>query len=391
MMMNFLHSSKKETIAIINISDFAVFGGIINICREGTPEVIYFQKRELPFQEHFSGKRLFYAISRAVFSVASAIQSSGVGRPSRILCVLGPHLHISETRVIKAKYEKPVMVRKELIDDLVAKDLDIFYSKSIGHDLALPSGQNSILEKNNMQIKINGYESADPFGKMASDIEISVFVSMITNGVLSDIRRMISGIFHTNEIYFSSFSFSIFNAVRDRLEKDAGFNIVEVCSEMTNIGIVRDGIIDETFSVPIGVHSLLRKIIHKFRTMHGEALFYIRTHNEKSSDPKTFDNIKTQISEMKKEWNASVYRVFERVSSRRLLPSKFYLACDKDFYPIFSSYLEDMGLSNMLMQNVKKEIRPVGADLFNGSCDNKCGQILDSAMIIDSIFANKVF
>lgn len=389
--MSIFNFKKKDLVAVIDISDFAVTGCLINIQKDATPEIVFNCKKEIPFQDHFSFKRLFYAVSRSILSVSEAIHSSGMGRPGRILCVLGPHLYMSQTRIVKAKYDKPIIVTKKIIDDIVSSDLQDFYLKGEFKEFIDRSSSNTVLEKNNMKIRVNGYESADPFGKEASEIEVSVFISVTSNGFLSDIRRIISSVFHNDEIYFGTFSFSIFNATRDCFSKNEDFIVFEVGSEITNLGIIKDGIIEETFSFPIGTSSLLRKIIGRFGTIYEDALASVKMHNEETSIVSVKCKIQKEIDDLEEEWVSSLRHIFDKISGHYLIPERFFLFCDKDFRLIFSSFLKKMRIKNMLSQNAEQKVEILDHNFFSSYCKNKCNDTLESGIIMDSIFANKIF
>ena len=302
-MLNFLKNSSKNYIAILDVRDGSVGGMLVLIDKENKiPEKVYSVRKELPFQKIFSYKRTFYATMQAINSVIADILKNSGHVPEKILCMMGPHLHISQTRIIKSSFDKPTKITEKLINELVRSDLKIFEDMHFHNVLADSESLNTMLDHKIMQVKLNGYNTPVPFDKIASDIEISVYVSMMSRVVKKDLESIISKGFHNNFIDFHSYSFALFDSTRGlNIERD-GFVVVDVESELTEVIAVKNGIIEETASFPLGKNFLLRKISEEFNTMHEEAVSYLSMHKDNTGSKEVMLKIKTAVDKANAEW-----------------------------------------------------------------------------------------
>ena len=73
----------------------------------------------------------------------------------------------------------------------------------------------NLLEHKIIEIRLNGYPTSDPYGKQATEIELSIFTSVSPKRVHEKIKNLI--LHHFPVEYFDShtFSLSAFASVRD--------------------------------------------------------------------------------------------------------------------------------------------------------------------------------
>ena len=118
-----------------------------------------------------------------------------------------------------------------------------------------------MVEKNVSHVRLNGYETANPYGQTAETLDISVYASLAPVITKEQIESEIYTIIHPQKIIFHTFPFVAWNVLEMlfcKSKEDVVF--VDIGSETTDLLIVRRGSIEKSGSLPIGVNHLNRKI-----------------------------------------------------------------------------------------------------------------------------------
>lgn len=74
---------------------------------------------------------------------------------------------------------KDTKIIKSLINRIVEKESKIFETSTLKGDINISAEDIQIIEKKIMQIKLNGYETSEPYSKMAKTLEIN-FISAVS-------------------------------------------------------------------------------------------------------------------------------------------------------------------------------------------------------------------
>lgn len=391
-MFNFLNFSKKELVAVIDIEDGSVGGMLMSLDKEkDVPEKLFSIRKELPYQKNFSYKRFFYSTMQAISAVSAEILKSGKGAPDRILCIVGSHFYISQTRVIKAKYPMSVTATQSLVESLISEDTKLFLEKHLKNELGGAESPNMLLEQKIMQIKLNGYETACPFGKKVSELDISVFDSIIPKIVLNDIRNTISKIFHNDKVEFHSFTFALFDAMRGVTDNKDGFTVVNVENELTEISVIRNGTIDDSISFSLGKNFLIRRVEEKFGTVTDEAISYLKMFTAKSGEPEVLEKISAVVKEAGEEWSKALRDNTKRMSVHHLLPEHFFFIGGRDFSEIFLDYARKADMASVLFLDKPSSVESLSKKTFDKFCKNVSDCPDDIYFLISSILAKKLF
>lgn len=387
-MINPFVFSKKEEVLVLDIRDGSVGGMILSLDKKGqeVPEKIFSIRKEIPFQRNFNHKRLFYNTSQALISVSAEIFKSGLKMPKKIFCLLGPHLHASQIRIIKSRYDRPTIISEKIISSLINQDVKLFENKHLG---VLGESFSEMMEHKITQIKLNGYETGSPINKVASEIELSVFVSMVPHVLIGDLKRIILKHFHSDNVDFHSFSFALADVVRDISLDKRGFAIVNIEDEISEISVVRNGLIEDTASFPAGANFLFRMIMDRFGVSYEQALSYLKLFVAHSGDESITTKMSDIIEQTRIFWTDSFYQSLKKMSSHHLLPDTFYIATDDNQKNVFLDFIKKSRVSGLLVLNKPPAIEWLEPKIFSGLCKNISECPDDTHFLVSAVFVNK--
>ncbi len=387
----FVPSKDEQNIVVLDIRDSSVGGAVVSFDKKLKirPKKLFSEKRNIIFQKNFSFKRLFYSTSQAVSSVAFSIFKNNHIPIDKIYCVLGPHLYISQTKIIRAKYNESILVSQELLDKIVEGGL----SRPAKGELKIFSGIDEhmeVLDKKIMQVKLNGYETPEPFHKKATEIEISVFVSYIPRLVMRDINKILSSSFHDRSIIYHSSAFVAADVLRGLHEEQDSFMFVSIGNELTEISVVKKGVIEEVSSIPKGRNLIFRDICEKFGTIYEESVSLVDMFTSNSSDPVLTEKLRESIKKSEEVWAGLFYKTLQKISSRHFLPDNLYLTAEKKCSGIFFDFVSKLDISNLLALNKPPRINCLDNEIFEIYCQNNSSCPDNIHLLIDSIFVNKL-
>lgn len=385
----FIHT-KKEDVIVLDIRDDSVGGMILSLDKAGgrIPEKIFSISKDIPFQRNFDHKRLFNDTAEALAYVADTIARSGFKLPSKIFCIIGPHLHASQIRTIRSKYDAPVLITGQLLKDLVQNDIEKFENEQLN-----PNGDllNVILEHKAMQIKLNGYETEFPIKQNASDIEISIFVSMAPGILMNDLKEILSKYFHSDKVDFHSFTFALSDVLRGIFLDKMGFAVVNVENEVSEISVIRNGVIEDVVSFPVGMSLLPKIIMDRFGLSYAQAISYLELFISGSGESEVMARVAEVIEQTKVAWSDLFYQSLKRISYHHLLPDTFYVVAGPKYEDFFLEYVKKAEISNLLMMNRPQRIDRLEPNVFAGLCKNTSDCPDDLHFLAAAVFINKFY
>ena len=132
------------------------------------------------------------------------------------------------------------------------------------------------MEKNIIQTLLNGYNVNKPYGKETNRIDITLFMSMISDEIRRKVRDIIEKIFNTDNILYNSFALASFSVTRDVFSAEKDFLLMDISGEVSDIMLIRDDVIVKTSTFPLGSNFLIRKTAEALNIIPEEAHSLIR-------------------------------------------------------------------------------------------------------------------
>lgn len=271
-LFSFLSSSKKETEEIsvlFRIGSSSVSGAIVEF-RKGFKPLVLFSAREsfISDKKPDSGK-LVSLSSKALENVSAKISKDGLAylagssrrkiSISKVYCILSSPWHISGVKVFSVKNSKPFSISEKGLAAMASLRADDFKNGLVS-ELGAKYRDLVSLENAVMQVKLDGKEIHNPFGTKTKDAQISVFLSFSHKSVLDLISKIIGKHFHHTKIEFHTFTSVIYSAFKDIVTPGKDFISVDIGGEITDVSLIKDGVIFGTASFPSGKNELVREI-----------------------------------------------------------------------------------------------------------------------------------
>jgi cell division ATPase FtsA len=379
---------KKTGSLVFYIGNSIVKGSIVCHEKDKVPMIMSSRIKEVPryherdrahlesrILEQF--KELVDEVKKNDFKVAV---DNGIKIHNTCVVISSPW-YLSETKLIKIEENKPFLVTQSLVDNLCS-------NVSKGY-----KGSNSlnidILEQKIIKTSLNGYQTLDPLKKMAKTLEINLFTSFVRKSSVDSIKSIIERQFHTNKIDIHSQSLASFSIISGIWKHDADkYIIADITSELTELVIVRNGIISESASFPKGKGFIEEAISEKLNVTLEVAESMLKMYSRGEIDTSLKSKIDSVLEKTKVDWMRDLTDSLSTMSVSATLPSTFYVFTSNHLGKIFCDYISSEEYQQFSFSDGAFDVHEVRSTDFTKLYSLYKDVQSDTSLIIGALFNN---
>ncbi|MCR4311376.1 MAG: hypothetical protein NUV54_02305 [Candidatus Taylorbacteria bacterium] len=351
--MSGLHLFKKSVHAcgvVLDVGSMSVAAGLYVTNPRGDVNLLYATRERIHFQKKLTGEALFSAMCTALDTTLLHLEKYGMERSMReggksyvvdtVSVTLSSPWHASEMKTLKKRLEKETVITEAIVNELITDEEQSFERRLTAKEAELLH-QPAPLERKIIEMSLNGYPSGNPYGKRASTLEVKVFESMSSSLLIKKIKRSVGKYFPVEAVVFHSFSMTAFASIRDQFPHIDNFLIVQVDGEITDITIVKKGVVAEMVSFPFGHNNIVRAlsvVCDNYPNCTLEGLLSLHTSKViNSRDKKRVDEA---VSNAKKEWLDKFNSAIASFSEQMFLPKTVFIFEDIPHTSLFEEFLK---------------------------------------------------
>jgi len=402
--MRFPFSKKNlegDVSLIIDVGSSSVAVAIVQISRFKIPKVIYSFREPVPIVRDRDFKKALEAMRGTLDRLLKRTLAEGLEhlhfgefgatKIKTAHCVLSSPWFASSTRQINVKRDESFRVTPDFISELISDEEDRFIKSE--DDMYNDDSAFSRLEKHIIQMKLNGYETADPYDKLTKEVSISVFVSLAYEDLLQGIREAVAVRFSGTKTVFHTMTLASFQAIRNIFHVDSDFLIVEIGGDVTEIWLAEQGVLHEAVSFPIGGNALIRSIADSASAPISVATSALKMHMEKvdsgngiNSTPRSLN----VVSEIKEKWTAEFNLAINRLGQSMVIPEKAYLITHDDFVVWATEWLKSVRFSQFAAIGQSFEVKALSTTDLTGFAEFAKTAKADPFISINSVYVSEL-
>lgn len=394
----FLSAVNKNNLALIyDIGNASVGAALAVFSEKEKPRIVYAARKDVSLPEKSAPQKLEIETGKCLESVSEDIEKNGLSHlkftglgstiPESAFCILSSPWHVSQTRIVTLKKDKPFLVTKKLVNELVLEEVNNF-KKSPAVKEKADSGKNVLVESEIVQVKLNGYETKSPEGKSAVSLQISLFLSLAPESVINLFGEKIKKVFNLEKIFFNSFPLASFSAIRKSTGRQ-NFIFADISGETTDVLLAKDGTLSEIVTFPVGKKSVVRELSSKLGTSYEEALSLFYLYQEKRLSDEEDKKLDAILSESAKSWLEPFRNALIEIGDGFSLPSFVFFTSDKDAEKWFGSLIKKEDYSQFTLTESAFSLKPTDLALFGEHCRLDGNVKRDNFLAIGAIFADK--
>lgn len=353
--------NKENYSLVFNISSGRVAGAIVKFTeRAGVSVQAYSQENILMNQET--------ALASAIDTLAKKLQKNNLTKINRVFYLFSSPWSISQTKTIRIKEFKPFKVTHEYLDRLVSEQEEKFQTEIAVHG--------RIIEKKIIQVKINGYTVNQIENKLANDLELSVFSTVVPEKVLNLIETAVAKTFVVKQSWYHSSALAVFSVVRDLFPQQEDFIQLDLTEELTDLAIIKDGLIMSLASIPLGRNHFIRALSTELKVTPEIADSMIKLNYSGKNDELASLKLGVAMDRAVKSWLDQLTVIFNSLKEKIYISQVIYFVANNDLTDFFIGKLKKMDFQ-------VKAIDQRRVNLLNGEDD--------VSLKIGLIFLDKVY
>ena len=326
--------SSKEHVLIVNIGSGSVYGAIVEFQKSSPPMIICTRQSQLPVKSVITANNLTSFMLDALHSVVTVLGREHKKRIRRVHIVLASPWFSSFSRVLSVKEPSPFVVSEKVIEKLTAEHASAVSKKAA-------SVASSVIERALSNIKLNGYETREPYGKSARTLDVSVYASAVSEEIKEKIESKIYTAIHPSSISFHTFPFVAWNVIRSLFSPKDDFVFVHFGGELSDVFIVRRDSIQALASLPIGRNHLTRKAALHFETQPELASSIVNLYSNDMAETTVQEKIKTLVAAFGEEWNLSFSQTIKQMEAKQdfFLPQRAFFVSTPNVSALFGDII----------------------------------------------------
>lgn len=384
---NLFRIKQNSVVAIIDIGSAQVSGALVSVStdKQGRKQnqLIFNTKVETSIDGDLDFDRFDFEIIKAVKIVTHNLVKSGFHQPTKFFCFLASPFLVSQTKIINYSQDNQFVFTPKILDSITRREAEYFRSRNESGE------QFNLIENKIMQIKLDGYELAQPFGHKVNQLTLAQFLSGSSASQLNKIRHAIASQSHNDEIEFHSYAFSAFSALRDGLGGQKNFLAIDVGGELTDIFISMDGVLLENISFPYGLNSIIRRIAVAQGTFQNEAKSQLALYVEGRLQARAKNIFAQSLELARQKWTAGLAEALALILDNSVLPEQIILTGDTNANKIFMTWLKEGDFKKYLLSNNPFKVSYIDHSKLT---DIRPGvkTVRDTYLIFESIFLEKI-
>lgn len=393
--MGIFGSDKKELlIAVFNISSSSVAGALVFNRGDKLPEILTTIRLATVscLEENFEKfqKSLYKTMEKSIEYLAKKSRENKK-KPDFAVIIFSSPYYISQTRIIRLAKEKKFLITRDFLKKIINEEGDslkkqwqekINMSDSTLGYVADKVGT-EIIEEEIMKTAINGYPVKQPAGKSAQKAEISAYLSLGIKEIQKKIGELINRCFGEIHVRFQTFPFVAFNVLNSIMDISGGLLLVDIGGEITDYSVIRDKILEETISFPLGDNFLVRRIASAFNFSFEDSLALLRQYTRGDLHAEANEKVKKIIEASNEKWYGLFQKSFKDLAGPSLSPKKI-LFIGGETAAVLKEYVRINGqfYAEILLPEALKE---------HFTFRKGFGEDKDILLMISALFVDKLF
>src|SRR3989344_1589486 len=320
-MFSFGSANKSRQRIVLDISSSQVDGALINFGAEGSCEVIKSFHSENIVLPEVDLPALWRKLEKLAGDAVKELSPADL-KVDEAMVIFSSPWYFSETHHIFQKFDVPETINKEFADNAVKGESEKF-KKTVFERFRIADKDALVLPIEMMQARLNGYPTSSSglefLGKKAEIFEAFLYLSVLFAPAADSIKNILenAGI---RKIDITSSPF-VFYRSASQIQK-TNFVVVDIGGEVTDVILIRGGVISDILSYGRGFNHAVRKVSSAFKVGLEEAMALIASSAENKLEAGLNERVKGGLKDAANEWQNLLKEAAERLASRELLPEK---------------------------------------------------------------------
>ncbi len=233
---------------------------------------------------------------------------------------------------------------RQFTTEQVIKDADIsaLAKEAVGSASPLPG---NIFARAVVRTEVNGYPTTKPEGKRGMSLRVIALQSAAEESTISVIKDAVSAIVPGRETTFHAATRSFLTILQPLARSIPHYTFVDVTSELSEVFVVREGVLAGMHTADVGWRTLIRALADKYHTTPDDALSRLRMVREETGTGSSCEDVMASLGELATAIATSYGTAFTAVSTEERLPATMILSVPPDVAQWFTDFFARIDFS----------------------------------------------
>lgn len=397
--MFFRSSQKKGDVCLIlDIGNASLAASLVSFVPGALPEALYTIRLPLSVSDHAHPEKLQSILLSELELALRAISETGFTHEyfrthqkkiRKVLCVCASPWYVSRTKHVVITNEKPFVITKDFLEDVLKKEVDIFETelKSGSHGEEFKDGI-LVMEKSIADAKVNGYSIENPIGQKTNSCDVTLYLGIGSKELTKRILVQIDKFFHIPEqdIIWHSFPLVAHTALQKVYPHERSYILCDVTGEVTDLTLVMDGTVGQTVSFPSGKFFLIRRLSQVMQVPTEVAQSFLHLWQSGAADAQSAQKIEETLMDAEHEWSIYFEDALSSLGNVNTIPQKVFLTVDTDVAPLFVQFFKTSKTDLTASWRKGVSVVHMSEDLLKNFYTSPQSLIFDECIALESIF-----
>ena len=304
------------------------------------------------------------------------------------VCLASPW-YASQVRTAKTSRLTPFVVSNSHLDDMIKRELKAFEEEEI-KSKNLSGDAVRCIESQTIRACLNGYETHEPIGITAKELELTIFLSIASERTLKGIEDVIE---HTYKapIVFSTFLSMTYLVARDFFPHQTNYMLMDIGGEVTDISLVKENGLQQSFSFPLGKNFILRRLSEKLQRTIPEVESLWAMFTEAKLTGPVRETCETVLRLARTEWQEAFQKALFFASKDLSIPDTILLTIDDGIAFWFSDTIKNEQFHQNTLAGKEFKILFMNGQLFGDSLSFGLKVKREASIMIETIGMHYIF
>ena len=359
----FSRSTKHtERVLLMHIGSSSVTGCLVDV-QEKISTLVASVTTEITVLADLTQTQFEREMEHAFRKTLAEISNLKLPPPDRCSVYLASPWYASQVRIAKTARSASFVVSQALLNDMVVREIKAFEDE----EMAQHAGTHNVLraiEKQTLQVTLNGYANANPIGLSVKELALSVFISVAPEHMLTQLEEILKHTYHKSVSFATSLS-AAFLIVRDFFPHQDQYLLMDIGGEVTDISLVRDNTLVQTVSFPFGRNYILRKLARGLGRSLDEAAVFCMLYAEDKVEASMKVACDKILSDAKNRYLEAFQNALYSLSSEISVPDTLMLSVGPDVSEWFTQIITHEDFHQYALSGKELKVVVLGGELFH--------------------------
>jgi hypothetical protein len=246
----------------------------------------------------------------------------------------------------------------------------------------VPADAMRVLEENVVGIRLNGYPVESPYGKDAQHIVFSVVTGMVGDAFCKLVADTVSHFFASGTFMHRSSPSTAFLGIRDTIASGDEFLLCDISAEISDISLIREGVLQETVTIPHGTRTAVRSFSKALGVLPEEVAGIRESLEKKTLDTKRATAAENAARKATDEWVDAFGETLSALSEWDSLPRTAFFIGDAHEFETYADVFFPVSSLKNPRGGTPIAARVVSADALKSVCLVSNGVVVPHPLLL---------